>query len=284
MLKRLPSFSGKPLLYLVVTPLGNLSDIPERTREVLSSSTAIYSEDTRNAAKLLSHLSIKGKKLYSIRSQNEREEAPKAIARLLQEGGVISYMSDAGHPCLSDPGLALVREAIANDVAVSIVPATSAALSAYCLSGIESPRFYFQGFLPLKGKERASSIAAMKDRKEATIVYEAANRILKTMQDIAEQVGPDREISLSREISKLHEETIHGTVGDFLLLEEGEIRGEIAFVVAGNPNDDKKREIDLDAFMRDNLELGKAAVKKAVDELGVARKEAYSAYLRVREN
>ena len=104
------------------------------------------------------------------------------------------------------------------------------------------------------------------------------------MQDIAEQVGPDREISLSREISKLHEETIHGTVGDFLLLEEGEIRGEIAFVVAGNPNDGKKREIDLDAFMRDNLELGKAAVKKAVDELGVARKEAYSAYLRAREN
>lgn len=284
MLKRLPSYDGGPLLYLVVTPLGNLSDIAPRVIEALKASSRIYAEDTRNARKLLSYLGIEGKLLSSIRSQNERDEAAKAIALLKEEGGAIAYMSDAGHPCLSDPGAALVHEAVAQGIASTVVPATSAALAAYCLSGFPEARFYFQGFLPLSGKERKAVIEAIKERKEPTIVYEAPSRIVKTLKDLEEVVGEEREISLSREISKIHEETIHGTLGDFSTLEEGSLRGEIAFVVEGSKEEAKAiSEDELDAYIKRHLSLGKGAVKAAMEDLGVGRKAAYASYLRVKD-
>ena len=283
MLKRLPSYAGGPLLYLVVTPLGNLSDIAPRSIEALRASSRIYAEDTRNARKLLSYLGIEGKCLSSIRSQNEREEARKAIALLKEEGGAIAYMSDAGHPCLSDPGAALVHEAVEQGVASTIVPATSAALAAYCLSGFPDARFYFQGFLPLSGKDRSAVLESLRERREPTIIYEAPTRIGKTLADLARVLGEQREISLSREISKIHEETIHGSLGDFLGIEEGSIRGEIAFVVSGN----KKEAVEpspeeIDACIKRHLSLGKGAVKAAMEELKVGRKAAYDAYLRVK--
>ena len=284
MLKRLPSYDGGPLLYLVVTPLGNLSDIAPRVVEALKAASQIYAEDTRNARKLLSYLGIEGKVLASIRSQNEREEAVKAIALLKEEGGAIAYMSDAGHPCLSDPGAALVHEAVEQGIASTLVPATSAALAAYCLSGFPDARFFFQGFLPLSGKERKAVLEAIRERKEPTIVYEAPTRIAKTLADLAKVLGEDREISLSREISKIHEETIHGTLADFSGIDEGSLRGEIAFVVSGNKEKVKETSSeDLDAFMKKHLSLGKGAVKAAMEELGVSRKAAYDSYLRVKD-
>lgn len=284
MLKRLPSYNGGPLLYLVVTPLGNLSDIAPRAVEALKAVSRIYAEDTRNARKLLSYLGIEGKILASIRSQNEREEAAKAIGLLKEEGGAIAYMSDAGHPCLSDPGAALVHEAVEQSIASTLVPATSAALAAYCLSGFPDARFFFQGFLPLSGKERKAVLEAIRKRKEPTIVYEAPTRIVKTLADLAKVLGEDREISLSREISKIHEETIHGTLADFSCIEEGSLRGEIAFVVSGSKEEVKETSSeDLDAFMKKHLSLGKGAVKAAMEELGVGRKAAYDSYLRVKD-
>ena len=284
MLKRLPSYDGGPLLYLVVTPLGNLSDIAPRVVEALKAASRIYAEDTRNARKLLSYLGIEGKVLASIRSQNEREEASKAIGLLKEEGGAIAYMSDAGHPCLSDPGGALVHEAVEQGIASTLVPATSAALAAYCLSGFPDARFFFQGFLPLSGKERKAVLEAIRERKEPTIVYEAPTRIVKTLADLAKILGENREISLSREISKIHEETIHGTLADFSCIEEGSLRGEIAFVVSGNKEEVKETSSeDLDAFMKKHLSLGKGAVKAAMEELGVGRKAAYDSYLRAKD-
>ncbi len=283
MLKYLPSFDGRPLLYFVVTPLGNLSDISPRVRETLLGVHAVYAEDTRNARKLLSHLRIEGKKVFSIRSQNESEEAKKAIDGLLKTGGSIAYMSDAGHPCLSDPGARLAKEAFEHEVGVSVVPATSAALAAYCQSGFQSPRFYFQGFLPLKGKERKRTILELANRSEATIVYESPLRIQKTLKDLSEVLEETREVALCREISKVHEESIHGCIRDFLDLREESIRGEMVLVIEGAASSlGKAPEIDLAIYMEEHAKEGTKAVKKAVSELGVSRKEAYQAYLSVK--
>lgn len=277
MLKRLSPYKGGSYLALVTTPIGNLSEVSPRAKEELKKANYIYAEDTRNALRLLSCLSIEGKSVHSIRSQNEIDEGRKALERLKKDGGTIAYVSDAGVPGISDPGSILAAIATEMDIPTTVVQSGSAMAAAYALSGFPGGRFFFQGFLPIKGKERKETLEEIANRNYPTVIYESPNRIFDTLEDLAKYTGDDREISLSRELTKIHEETIHGTIKEILTLKEEGLRGEIAFVVSASER--QAEAFDVDAFMKENAHRGKDAVQEAVT-LGAKRKEAYASYLK----
>ncbi len=222
------SFSTTPF-YLVATPIGNLSEISPRVKDTLSMVDFIACEDSRVTRKLLAHLGI-SKPLVSLHQFNEEAKSAEIIQRI-EAGTKGAYVSDAGYPLISDPGARLVRLLLDNDIHVSVINGPSALLPALVGSGLPSQHFYFHGFLDLKAKRDELDI--LKAKKETLIFYEAPHRIEKTIRFLYALLG-DREASLVREITKLHEEYIYGTLKEFLDLDYQAIRGEIVLVVGGN--------------------------------------------------
>lgn len=218
-------------LVLIPTPVGNLRDFAPRSIEVLKEADLVLAEDTRTTGKLMRHFSIE----TSVRAFHQHNEH-RAIEGLLQQmesGLQIALCSDAGTPGISDPGFLLVREAVARGLIVSCVPGPTAFVPALVVSGIPCDRFVFEGFLPHK-KGRQKKLGALAKEERTWIVYESPHRMLKLLGELLEYCGPDRLVSCSREISKLHEETIRGTVS--VVLEHfmsSEPRGEFVVVVAG---------------------------------------------------
>ena len=226
------SFDGKrPTLYLIATPIGNLKEMSPRALETISEMDIIAAEDTRNAFSLLANFGIK-KELFSLREHNEIE-ASKHLLDKINQGKKVAYMSDAGYPGISDPGYLLVKEMIKNDINVSIISGSSAFINALVASGLETKHFFFYGFLPAKENEAKEEILSLKDKKETLIFYEAPHRISKTLNLLREGLG-NRDVCLARELTKINEEYIRGSLDELLELDETSIKGEIVLIISGS--------------------------------------------------
>ncbi len=220
-------------LYLVSTPIGNLKDITLRALEILKEVDLILAEDTRTAKKLLAHFDIKGKKLLSFHSHNLLQRIPTVI-KLLKEGKRIALVSEAGTPAISDPGYLLVQEAIKEGIKITPIPGPSAFLSALIISGLPTRHFYFGGFLPSTGKMRRRRLREVKDYPCTLIFYESPHRILKSLEDIKNILG-NREIALVRELTKIYEEVIRGSVEEvekILKANPEKMRGEMVLIIS----------------------------------------------------
>ncbi len=219
------------MLYLVPTPIGNLEDMTFRAIRILKEVDLILAEDTRTSAPLLKHFDIE-KKVFAHHQHNEHK-AVAEIIRFLKEGQHIALISDAGTPAISDPGFLLVREAIKEGLEVQCLPGATAFVPALVNSGLPNDRFCFEGFLPVK-KGRQTRLKQLAEEKRTMIFYESPHRILKTITEFIQYFGEDREASISRELSKLYEETVRGSLATLKLhFEQHPIKGEFVFCVAG---------------------------------------------------
>ncbi len=218
-------------LYLVPTPIGNLKDITLRAIEVLQQVDLILAEDTRNSGKLLKHYQITTP-MHSHHMHNEHKTAEHWVAKLKQNTQ-IAMITDAGTPAISDPGYLLVREAIAHDITVECLPGATAFVPALVNSGLPNDRFVFEGFLPDK-KGRQTKLLQLQTEGRTMIFYVSPHKLIKTIQDFVQYFGPDRKASVSRELTKLFEETQRGTMADLLsYFESKPIKGELVMVVEG---------------------------------------------------
>ena len=220
-------------LYIVPTPVGNLADITLRALEVLKEADLILAEDTRTTGVLLEHYQIKGR-LLSHHKFNEHQTVGMIKERIL--GGLnVALVSDAGTPGISDPGFLLARECAKKGFEVQTLPGATACIPAIVSSGLPCDRFCFEGFLPQK-KGRATLLAALAEEPRTMVFYESPHRLAKTLAQFAETFGPDRECSVAREISKLHETHHRGTLQELAkYFNENEPKGEIVIIVAGLP-------------------------------------------------
>ena len=224
-------------LYVVPTPVGNMEDMTFRAIRVLKEADVILAEDTRTSRVLLNHYDIKGN-LQSHHKFNEHQTVSAVIQRL-QAGETIALISDAGTPGISDPGFLLVRECVRNGIEVQTLPGATAFVPALVSSGLPDERFCFEGFLPQK-KGRQSRLEALRNEQRTMIFYESPYRLLKLLQECAAVFGEDRQASVCREISKVHEESVRGTLAELIQhFTETEPKGEIVVVVAGEMNAEK---------------------------------------------
>lgn len=222
--------SGK--LYIVPTPVGNLDDMTPRAINTLREAQLILAEDTRTSGVLMKHFGI-NTPMRSHHKFNEHETLP-GLVHELQAGAVMALVTDAGTPGISDPGFLLVRECRRHDIEVETLPGATAFVPALVNSGLPCERFAFEGFLPPK-KGRATRLAALASEQRTMIFYESPLRLAKTLKQLAEAFGPDRQASVSREISKLHNSTLNGTLAQLAqYYETNAPRGEIVLVVAGH--------------------------------------------------
>ena len=219
------------ILYIVPTPVGNMEDMTLRAIRTLKEVDVVLAEDTRTSGILLKHFDIH-RPLLSHHKFNEHGTSQQVVERLLA-GENVALVSDAGTPGISDPGFFLVREAVRAGIEVQTLPGATAFVPALVSSGLPCDRFLFEGFLPQK-KGRKSRIEALRDEPRTIVFYESPYRVLKTLQQLAECFGPDRQAAACREISKVHEECVRGTLDELIAhFTETEPRGEFVLVVAG---------------------------------------------------
>jgi len=268
--------SGK--LYIVSTPIGNLEDITLRALEILKGADVIACEDTRTTRKLITRYAIE-RPLVSYHEHNELEKSNEILS-LLRDGRSVALVSDAGTPCISDPGYRLVKLASENGIEVLSIPGPSAAISALSVSGLPTSHFAFFGFPPRTKKHLADFLARIKNYPETLVFYESPNRVIKTLRAILEIFG-DRNVSLSREMTKLYEETLRGKVSAVLgeIEKRGEIRGEVTIVVEGAPAESgeaQEENIDelLITYKKNGFSL-KDAVKRVSAETGYSKSKTY---------
>jgi 16S rRNA (cytidine1402-2'-O)-methyltransferase len=227
-------------LVLVPTPIGNLKDITLRALEELKNADLILAEDTRTSGVLLKHYQI-SKPLQSYHIFNEHKTVHKII-EIIKSGKRIALISDAGTPGISDPGFLLVRACLLNDIDVICLPGATALIPALVVSGFPMDNFVFEGFLPVK-KGRQTKLNELKEEKRTMIFYESPHRLLKTLENFIEYFGGHRTASVSREISKLHEETVRGTLSEILtIFASRSVKGEIVMIVEGNNTKKTKNE------------------------------------------
>ena len=267
---RSKSFDGtNPVLYLIATPIGNLKEMSPRALEVINEIDIIAAEDTRNAFSLLANYGIK-KELFSLREHNEIEASKNLLAKI-KAGKKVAYMSDAGYPCISDPGYLLVQEMIKNDISVSTISGSSAFINALVASGLETKHFFFYGFLSAKENEAKEELESLKSFKNTIIFYEAPHRIMKTLTLLREVLG-NRYVCLARELTKMNEEYIRGSLDELLQIDASTIKGEIVLIVEGNKEEkviDDKQITDRVAYF---VKLGlsqKDAINVVAEEFEV---------------
>lgn len=216
-------------LYLVPTPIGNLEDITLRAIRVLKEVDAILAEDTRTSGNLLRHLDI-SKPMTAFHLNNEHQQVTH-IADRIAAGETMALVTDAGTPAISDPGFMLVRECISRDIPVECLPGPTAFVPALVNSGLPAERFIFEGFLPHK-KGRQTKIQQIAEYPYTTILYESPYRLVKTLQQLMEVMGPDRPVSVSRELTKIHEENVRGTLAEVIeYFSQKDVKGEIVIVI-----------------------------------------------------
>ena len=272
------------VLYLVATPIGNLSDISERALKVLSEVDMIAAEDTRNSLKFLTHFGI-SKPLVSYYEHNKKQRGPEIVASL-KEGKAWALITDAGTPAISDPGEDLVRLCAEESVAVTSIPGASAVVNALALSALSTRRFVFEGFLEGKTKQRREYLEDMKREKRTMIFYEAPHDLFDTLQLMCEVFGADRRVSLCRELTKLNEEIMRGTFESAILYyKEHDPRGEYVLVVEGasqNQDGDFFAEMTVDEHVSHYIALGLSkmdAIKQVAKDRGVPKGVIYKAIL-----
>lgn len=271
-----------PTLYLVATPIGNLEDITLRALRVLKGVDLIACEDTRQTQKLLNHYGITTRTI-SYHEHNEMTKAAELVVDL--EGGAkIALVTDAGMPGISDPGFRLITLAIRHGVPVVPIPGASAFLAALVASGLPTDSFRFSGFLPAKRGERRTLLETIRTSPRTQIFYEAPHRVVETLEDIVEVLGPERHVVVAREVTKIHEEFLRSRAGQILekLKSRGDVKGEITLLIAKTedaaqsavPSRVSVRQ-RVDQIMSEEKVDEKAALKKVAKEMGVSKSEAY---------
>jgi 16S rRNA (cytidine1402-2'-O)-methyltransferase len=279
--------SAKGTLYLVATPIGNLEDVTRRALRVLSEVSVVACEDTRHTRRLLERFQI-GTKTVSYHEHNEQERAAE-LCSLLEAGESVALVSDAGTPAVSDPGYRVVRAAVERGLPVVPVPGPSALVSALIASGLPTDSFYFGGFLPARPHARRLRFEEVKNLQATLVFYETPHRIAQSLADAREVLG-ERAGAVARELTKVHEEFVRGTLGELVehFSAEGAARGEMVLVIDRTAVEDASAEgVASDAaatsaglaarvaeLERDGLDQ-RAALKRAARELGLTRDEAY---------
>lgn len=266
-------------LYVVGTPIGNLSDMSPRALEILGSVDFIAAEDTRVTLKLLTHFDIH-KPLVSYYEHNLREKGEYIVDRIAA-GENCAIVTDAGMPCISDPGEDLVRLCAERGIEVNVVPSPTAAMSALAISGLPTSRFSFEGFLSVTKKQRSSHLDEIKDYKYTLIFYEAPHKLKNTLDDLLTALG-DRRISLCRELTKIHEEVLRGKISDMIAYYSDKTpKGEYVLVVEGAPAEEEQSGDINDAvdYAKKEIEKGKKAseaCKEAAKKFGFSKSEIYT--------
>ena len=256
-------------LYVVGTPIGNLGDISPRALEVLGSVDFIAAEDTRVTVKLLNHFDIKNE-LVSYYEHNKTEKGEYIINRLLK-GENAAIVSDAGMPAISDPGEDLVRLAQKSGVAVESVPGPSAVVTALAISGMNTKRFCFEGFLPTGKSERKEILEELKTEGRTMVFYEAPHKLKATLKDFCSVFGKDRQIAVVKEITKLHETVLKLSLGEAAEYYEGnQPKGEFVLIIAGR----EKTSLATECSLEDALEIAKDLIKKGYSASAAAKEAA----------
>lgn len=273
-------------LYLVATPIGNLSDISERAREVLTVAEYIACEDTRVTKKLLTLLNIGiNKKFITLHDHNESEKAQHLIDLIESENTAVVLVSDAGSPLISDPGYKLVRRCREQDVPVYALPGCCAVITALQLSGLPTNRFMFAGFIPNKDKARADLFKELAEINSTLVFYETAPRLVKTLAAAAEIFGC-REIAIARELTKMYEECRSGAAPELLeYFTANPPKGEIVLMVAPPSPGSQKQNADLEALLREKLAAKplKTAVADIVAAYGFNKNEVYRLAVKIKD-
>ena len=276
------NITQKGTLYLVGTPIGNLSDISERALKVLSEADFVAAEDTRNSGRLLSYFGIK-KPMVSYFEHNKRERGEMIVSRI-EAGESCALITDAGMPAISDPGEDIVRICAEKGVPVSVVPGPCAAVSALAMSGLFTGKFVFEGFLSTANNERREALESLKNERRTIIFYEAPHKLKGTLADLMKAFG-DRKISLCRELTKLNEEVLRMTLSEAITYyEENAPRGEYVLVLEGASKEEQKANAfwaDMDEFAHVSYytEQGLSkndAIKAAAKDRGVGKSEIYN--------
>ncbi|MBS1407865.1 MAG: 16S rRNA (cytidine(1402)-2'-O)-methyltransferase [Oscillospiraceae bacterium] len=272
-------------LYLVPTPIGNLGDISPRAKKTLAEADFIAAEDTRVSLKLLNHLELK-KPLVSYYEHNKNESGPRIVERLLA-GESCALVTDAGSPAISDPGEDLVALCAKAGVCVCAIPGPCAAVTALSVSGLPTGRFCFEGFLSTNKKSRREHLDSLKSERRTMIFYEAPHKLQNTLKDLTDAFGPERRISLCRELTKLHEQILRMTLGEALAYyTENDPRGEYVLILEG------AAEASVEALtLEDAVSLAleriasgaskKDAVREVSRETGFPKNALYDAVLRM---
>lgn len=274
---------NKGILYIVGTPIGNLSDITLRALDTLKNVDIILAEDTRQTLKLLNHFEIE-KKLISYHRHNEDDKINQVVT-LLDEGKNLALVSDAGMPIISDPGQNLIKYLINNNYEVVVIPGVTALITGIVKSGLDSTRFTFEGFLSINKKQRNARLNSLKNETRTMIFYEAPHKILSTLKDMYSILG-ERNICIARELTKIHEEYIHTTFKEAIdKIEKDGIRGEIVLLIEGINEEELKEKIKQEVVNIDSKELVKKyindgiskkdAIKMVAKEKGVTKNEVY---------
>lgn len=273
----------KGKLYICATPIGNLGDITPRVLDVLREADLIAAEDTRNSIKLLNHFEIKTP-MTSYHEFNKYDKAKELVAMLL-DGKNIAVITDAGTPCISDPGEELVKECVLSGIEVTSLPGASAVITALSLSGLSTRRFVFEGFLPPEKhkKERLKVLERLKDEERTIVLYEAPHRLKTTLTELSVLLGADRRISLCRELTKKHEEIIRTTLGEAVSLEP---RGEYVLCIEGRSSEEleaERRRTFMDMELSDHMDMylsrgldKKEAMKAVAKDRGLSKRDIYN--------
>ncbi|WP_088008405.1 16S rRNA (cytidine(1402)-2'-O)-methyltransferase [Indiicoccus explosivorum] len=288
-MKSQKSFSQSgPRLYLVATPIGNLEDMTFRAVRILKEADVIAAEDTRNTRKLCTHFEIQTA-LISYHEHN-RDTAGAKILSLLEEGKTVALVSDAGMPCISDPGAAVAAEAADAGFPVIPVPGANAALSALAASGLPADQFLFMGFLPRQKKERKEALERLGRRQETLLFYEAPHRLKDTVSAMESVFGSERRVTIARELTKKFEEFLRGTLAEAAAwTASSELRGEFCVIVEGNAEGEHESDDSawwklltvtehVDELIRQKGLQPKEAIKEAAKERGVPKREVYQLY------
>ena len=274
------------ILYIVATPIGNLEDITLRALRILKEADLIAAEDTRHSRKLLTHFGI-SRPLTSYFDHN-KEVKGAAILERLREGQNVALITDAGTPCVSDPGYQLVRDAVAAGVRVVPIPGATAAMTALSASGLASDSFTFAGFLPNRQGKRRERLQSLRDEPRVVVFYEAPQRLVAALADMGEVCG-DRQVVVARELTKIYEEFVRGNVSDVMArFAAAPVKGEVVILLS--PSDEAPSAGDtvsaaelLEHCLRAGMTL-KDAVRRVTQETGLARGEVYAEALRVKGN
>jgi 16S rRNA (cytidine1402-2'-O)-methyltransferase len=270
-----------PGLYIVATPIGNLSDLSPRAADVLARADLVAVEDSRVTAKLLHHIGVR-RPMLPYHDHNAERVRPRLLERM--RGGAVALVSDAGTPLISDPGYKLVRDARAAGIAVTTIPGPSAVVAALTLAGLPTDRFLFLGFLPPKAGAKAGAIAEVAAVRATLVLYESGPRLGATLRALREGLG-EREAAVAREISKKFEETVTGTLAELAArYAEAPPKGEIVIVVAPPGEAEAAGEAQVDEALREamgRLSASRAAAEVA-ERLGVPRRQAYERALKLK--
>lgn len=262
-------------LWLVASPIGNLSDLTPRAIEVLESAALVCCEDTRRTGILLRHAGVHAKRML-VTNEHTEFHAVDEVLRVLGGAGDVAVVSDAGTPGISDPGERLVRAAIEAGFTVSATPGPVAAIVALTISGLPTDRFVMEGFVPRSGRERTERLSQIAAERRTVVMYEAPHRLVRTLSDLVAVCGPDRAVVIARELTKRFETVTRGTLGT---IEIGEPRGEYVIVLAGRPDETEVADDDAVRSLLSRLIASGAsrrdAAARAAAELSIPKRRAY---------